>query len=165
MSRTLLLIGTRKGAFFLESSDRKTWVLGGPFCEDWPVYHVIHDPNSGAVYAAAASEWHGQAVWRSADLGESWTHSSEGIAYDAGPAARSRKSQRSPSDVLRAVPGRGRLRFVSTAVGLSRGVAAPIGRARALSPPDLRDCLPCRNRDSLHTIDALKPREPTQRGR
>jgi hypothetical protein len=84
MSRTLLLIGTRKGAFFLESSDRKTWVLGGPFCEDWPVYHVIHDPNSGAVYAAAASEWHGQAVWRSADLGESWTHSSEGIAYDAG---------------------------------------------------------------------------------
>jgi photosystem II stability/assembly factor-like uncharacterized protein len=44
---------------------------------------VIHDPSSGAVYAAAASEWHGSAVWRSADLGETWTHSSEGLAYDA----------------------------------------------------------------------------------
>ena len=83
MSRTLLLIGTRKGAFFLESSDRKTWELHGPFCEGWPVYHVIHDPKSGAVYAAAASEWHGQAIWRSGDLGETWTHSSDGIAYDA----------------------------------------------------------------------------------
>src|SRR5262249_30025507 len=83
MPRTLLLIGTRKGAFFLESDDRKTWELRGPFCEGWPVYHVIHDPTSGIVYAAAASEWHGQAVWRSADLGENWTHSSEGIEYDA----------------------------------------------------------------------------------
>src|SRR5436190_9462865 len=83
MPRTLLLIGTRKGAFFLESNDRNTWELRGPFCEGWPVYHVIHDPKRGAVYAAAASEWHGQAVWRSPDLGETWTHSSEGIAYDA----------------------------------------------------------------------------------
>ena len=83
MSQTLLLIGTRKGAFFLESNDRKTWELQGPFCEGWPVYHVIHDPKSGAVYAAAASEWHGQAIWRSGDRGETWTHSSEGIAYDA----------------------------------------------------------------------------------
>src|SRR5919198_381698 len=83
MPRTLLLIGTHKGAFFLESNDRKTWELRGPFCEGWPVYHVIHDPKSGAVYAAAASEWHGQTVWRSGDLGETWTQSSEGIAYDA----------------------------------------------------------------------------------
>jgi len=82
MSRTLLLIGTRKGAFFLESDDRKTWELQGPFCEGWPVYHVIDDPKSGAVYAAAASEWHGRAIWRSGDRGETWTHSSEGIAYD-----------------------------------------------------------------------------------
>jgi photosystem II stability/assembly factor-like uncharacterized protein len=83
MSRKLLLIGTRKGAFFLESDDRKTWELRGPFCEGWPVYHVIHDAQTDAVFAAAASEWHGQAVWRSLDLGETWTHSSEGIAYDA----------------------------------------------------------------------------------
>src|SRR5580765_3429598 len=81
MPRTLLLVGTRKGAFFLESHYRRTWELRGPFCEGWPVYHAIHDPVGGGIYAAAASEWHGSAVWRSPDLGETWTHSSEGIAY------------------------------------------------------------------------------------
>ena len=83
MPQTLLLIGTRKGCFLLESGNKRKWELRGPYCEGWPVYHAIHDPKSGAIYAAAASEWHGQAVWRSADLGETWTHSSEGLAYDA----------------------------------------------------------------------------------
>jgi photosystem II stability/assembly factor-like uncharacterized protein len=82
MSRTLLLIGTRKGTFLLESdADRRAWKLRGPFCEGWPVYHAIYDGNSGSIYAAAASEWHGSAVWRSRDLGETWEHSSEGISY------------------------------------------------------------------------------------
>ena len=87
MSRTLLLVGTRKGAFVLESDgDRRDWALRGPYCEGWPVYHAVYDAGSGSIYAAAASEWHGSAVWRSGDLGETWTHSSEGLAYsdDAG---------------------------------------------------------------------------------
>jgi photosystem II stability/assembly factor-like uncharacterized protein len=84
MAKTLLLVGTRKGCFLLESDgDRRNWTLRGPFCEGWPVYHAVHDPSTGAIYAAAASEWHGSAVWRSPDLGESWTLSSEGLAYDA----------------------------------------------------------------------------------
>ena len=33
------------------------------------------------MYAAAASEWHGSAVWRSTDLGETWALSSEGLGY------------------------------------------------------------------------------------
>ena len=60
MPRTLLVVGTRKGCFLVESDgDRSDWALRGPFCEGWPVYHAIHDPFTGAVYAAAASEWHG----------------------------------------------------------------------------------------------------------
>ena len=83
MPRTLLLIGTRKGLFLLESGDeRRDWSVRGPFCESWPVYHAVHDPASGSIYAAAASEWHGSAVWRSTDLGETWAHSSEGLGYD-----------------------------------------------------------------------------------
>jgi len=83
MSRTLLLVGTRKGCFMLESdADRHDWALRGPFCEGWPVYHTVYDPTSGDIYAAAASEWHGSAIWRSSDLGESWTQSSEGLSYD-----------------------------------------------------------------------------------
>jgi photosystem II stability/assembly factor-like uncharacterized protein len=83
MSRTLLLVGTRKGCFVLESdADRQDWSVRGPYCESWPVYHAVHDAGSGAMYAAAASEWHGSAVWRSGDLGETWELSSAGLAYD-----------------------------------------------------------------------------------
>jgi photosystem II stability/assembly factor-like uncharacterized protein len=83
MSTTLLLIGTRKGAFVLESdADRRDWTMRGPYCEGWPVYHAVFDAGSGTIFAAAASEWHGSAVWRSSDLGETWELSSEGLSYD-----------------------------------------------------------------------------------
>ena len=83
MPRTQLLVGTRKGAFVLESDDdRRTWDIRGPYCESWPVYHVVRDGASGSIYAAAASEWHGSAVWRSFDEGETWALSSEGLKYE-----------------------------------------------------------------------------------
>jgi len=82
MPRIVLLAGTRKGLFLLESDEaRRDWTVRGPFCDGWPIYHAVHDPDSGAIYAAAASEWHGAGVWRSSDLGESWELSSEGLAY------------------------------------------------------------------------------------
>ena len=56
MPSTVVLVGTRKGCFVLESDeDRRDWNVRGPFCEGWPVYHAIHDPASGALYAAATS--------------------------------------------------------------------------------------------------------------
>jgi photosystem II stability/assembly factor-like uncharacterized protein len=85
MSKTVLIVGTRKGAFLLESDEaRRDWSLRGPFCEAWPIYHAIHDPGTGTLYAAGASEWHGSSVWRSSDLGETWAQSSEGLSYDDG---------------------------------------------------------------------------------
>jgi photosystem II stability/assembly factor-like uncharacterized protein len=84
MARTVLLVGTRKGCFLLESDGmRKDWELRGPFCEGWPIYHAIYDHSSGSIYAAAASEWHGSTIWRSSDLGKTWDQSSEGLAYEA----------------------------------------------------------------------------------
>jgi photosystem II stability/assembly factor-like uncharacterized protein len=84
MARVMVLAGTRKGCFLIESdSDRRDWEVRGPFCEGWPVYHAIHDPESDTIYAAAASEWHGAGVWRSSDRGETWELSSEGLAYGA----------------------------------------------------------------------------------
>jgi photosystem II stability/assembly factor-like uncharacterized protein len=83
MPLTVVLVGTRKGCFILESdADRRDWKVRGPYCEGWPIYHAVHDADSGAIYAAAASEWHGAGVWRSTDLGETWELSSEGLAYD-----------------------------------------------------------------------------------
>lgn len=83
--KVLLLLGTRKGVFILDSdADRRSWSLRGPFCETWPINHVVGDAASGAIYAGGGNEWFGPAVWKSTDLGESWTHSSEGLAYAPG---------------------------------------------------------------------------------
>jgi photosystem II stability/assembly factor-like uncharacterized protein len=86
MSRTILLVGTRKGCFVLESDEtRRDWELRGPYCENWPIYHAVLDTDSGTVFAAGASEWHGASIWRSPDLGETWQQSSEGLTYaDSG---------------------------------------------------------------------------------
>jgi photosystem II stability/assembly factor-like uncharacterized protein len=82
VTRIGLLVGTRKGCFVLESDEeRRDWNIRGPFCEDWPIYHAVFDQESGTIFAAAASEWHGAGIWRSADLGESWQLSSEGLGY------------------------------------------------------------------------------------
>jgi photosystem II stability/assembly factor-like uncharacterized protein len=97
MPQTVLLVGTRKGLFLLESdADRRDWRLRGPYCEGWPIYHAVHDPATGSIYAAAASEWHGAGVWRSSDLGENWTLSSEGLAYGDGGLKLSKVSTLSP---------------------------------------------------------------------
>jgi photosystem II stability/assembly factor-like uncharacterized protein len=84
-AKVLVLLGTKKGAFIAESTDgRRTWTLRGPFCEMWPMNHVVGDPATGAIYGAGGNEWFGPAIWKSTDLGETWTHSSAGLAYAAG---------------------------------------------------------------------------------
>ena len=85
--RTALLVGTRKGLFVLDGdTDRETWDVRGPLCDGWPIHDAIVDPATGALLAAGGSNWYGPAVWRSDDLGETWSHSSEGLTYgDDGP--------------------------------------------------------------------------------
>ena len=93
MAKTVVLVGTRKGAFVLESDEaRRDWQVRGPFCESWPIYHVIHAPETGTIFAAAASDWHGASIWRSTDLGETWQQSSEGLNYGDGPMKLSKVS-------------------------------------------------------------------------
>ena len=85
--KVLILLGTKKGAFVLEGDEgRAAWRLRGPYCEAWPMNHVAADPASGTIYGGGGNEWFGPAVWKSTDLGHSWTHSSEGLAYEAGEA-------------------------------------------------------------------------------
>ena len=83
--KVLVLLGTKKGAFILESdAERRSWHLRGPFCETWPMNHVIADSDTGTIYGGGGNEWFGPAVWTSIDLGASWTHSSQGLAYPTG---------------------------------------------------------------------------------
>ena len=85
MTKVLILIGTKKGAFILESDAmRRNWALRGPFCNTWPIQHMIADPATGTIYAAGGNSWFGGAVWKSTDLGETWTHSSAGLNYAEG---------------------------------------------------------------------------------
>lgn len=80
-----LLIGTKKGAFIFDGdADRKKWSQRGPFCDAWPINHVIGVSDSGTIHAAGGNEWFGPAVWTSADLGTTWSHSSEGLRYEEG---------------------------------------------------------------------------------
>jgi photosystem II stability/assembly factor-like uncharacterized protein len=83
--KVLILVGTKKGAFIFESDEaRRSWTLSGPHCQTWPINHLVADPESGMLYGAGGAEWFGPAVWRSADLGKTWEHSSEGLAYEEG---------------------------------------------------------------------------------
>lgn len=83
--KVLVLLGTKKGAFILESNGgRDAWQMRGPFCETWPINHVVADPKTATIYAGGGNEWFGPAVWKSDDLGRSWSHSSEGLAYAPG---------------------------------------------------------------------------------
>jgi photosystem II stability/assembly factor-like uncharacterized protein len=84
-ARTLVLIATKKGVFTLESdAARKEWRQKGPFCEAWPMTHAAYDAANHAIIAGGGNAWYGPAVWKSTDLGETWTHSSEGLTYGEG---------------------------------------------------------------------------------
>ena len=49
MTRTLLLVGTRKGAFILDGgTDRRTWSVSEPMCEGWPIHDLQWDPSTGS---------------------------------------------------------------------------------------------------------------------
>lgn len=79
--RTVVLLGTGKGAFLLTSDEsRREWRVEGPFCQGWPINHVVGDPETGRIWAAGGSVWHGLDIWRSDDLGQSWTKSAEGLS-------------------------------------------------------------------------------------
>jgi photosystem II stability/assembly factor-like uncharacterized protein len=87
-TRVRLLVGTKKGAFILESdAARRDWSISAPLCEGWPVHDLIVEPDTGAILVAAGSAWYGPAVWRSEDGGKNWTHSSAGLTYGDEAAA------------------------------------------------------------------------------
>ncbi|MBN9670023.1 WD40/YVTN/BNR-like repeat-containing protein [Roseibium aggregatum] len=68
-----LLIGTTKGAFLIcGGTDRTGWTVRGPFCDGWPINHVIGDGDSGTIWAGGGGDWNGAGVWRSTDGGETW---------------------------------------------------------------------------------------------
>src|SRR5262245_28785902 len=76
-----VLLGTKKGAFILESdAARQDWRVRGPFCETWPIHHFVRAAD-GVLYAGGGSAWYGPSVFRSDDDGATWSQSSRGMTY------------------------------------------------------------------------------------
>ena len=88
----LILLGTRKGAFILNSDQvRKNWSLVGPYCPGSEVFHMVYDHREGGRVLAASNDmiW-GPEIQFSDDLGRSWASAETQPKFsgDGGPTVK-----------------------------------------------------------------------------
>ncbi len=74
MSSVRVLVGTKKGAFILESDGkRQKWSVSGPHFAGWEIYHLKGSPvNPNRIFCSQTSGWFGQVIQRSDDGGKTW---------------------------------------------------------------------------------------------
>jgi BNR/Asp-box repeat len=87
MSRVRVLVGTRKGAFVMESDGtRERWDVTGPLFGGWEMYHLKASPaDPDRVYASQGTSWFGQLIQRSDDGGKTWEPAGNRFVYDGVP--------------------------------------------------------------------------------
>jgi hypothetical protein len=87
MSSVRVLVGTRKGAFVLESDGKRAdWNIHGPFFGGWEIYHVKASPaDPNRIYASQSTSWFGQLIQRSDDGGRTWEPGGNDFTYDGTP--------------------------------------------------------------------------------
>ncbi|MCA9800526.1 MAG: glycosyl hydrolase [Cyanobacteria bacterium HKST-UBA02] len=83
MASIALLVGTRKGAFILESaSDRSSWSLSEPIFLGHIVYHLVADPRKPESILMAAKTGHlGPTVYHSSDAGKTFVEAKSPPAF------------------------------------------------------------------------------------
>jgi len=86
--RVVLLVATRKGAWLYRGdAKRKTWQVDGPHFLGHIVSHMRLDPRDGRTLLAAAKTGHlGPTVFRSTNLGRTWTEATQPPAFAKAPA-------------------------------------------------------------------------------
>ena len=89
MTRVRVLVGTRKGAFILNSdATREKWEVSGPHFAGWEIYHLKGSPaNPDRLYASQSSGWFGQVLQRSEDGGATWAPAGNDFAYAGEPGS------------------------------------------------------------------------------
>ena len=87
MSKVRVLVGTRKGAFILESDgQRQNWSISEPLFAGWEMYHLKASPvDPNRIYASQSSGWFGQLIQRSNDGGQTWEPMDNKFVYDGVP--------------------------------------------------------------------------------
>ena len=84
-SKTLVMLGTKKGAFLLESRDgRRTWRTTGPHFKGSQVFHAVYDRRNDKIFAAVDSEVWGPTIASSTDLGKSWKEAEKPPKFPRG---------------------------------------------------------------------------------
>jgi len=88
MASTRLLVGTRKGIFFLSSDrSRKNWKLSAPKLLGHIVHHVVLDPRDRKTMLIAARTGHlGPTIFRCTDGGRTFAEVAEPPAFEKAVA-------------------------------------------------------------------------------
>jgi photosystem II stability/assembly factor-like uncharacterized protein len=88
----LLLVSTRKGAFFLHAdASRRRFRLEGPHFLGHVAHHAVLDPRGARTILLAARTGHlGPTVFRSTDLGQTWTEAAEPPRFPKAEGGRAR---------------------------------------------------------------------------
>jgi photosystem II stability/assembly factor-like uncharacterized protein len=79
-------VGTRKGAFWLGADEsRSSWAIAGPLFLGHVVQHAVMDPRDRRTILLAIRTGHlGPTVFRTTDLGHTWTEASKPPAFTTG---------------------------------------------------------------------------------
>jgi photosystem II stability/assembly factor-like uncharacterized protein len=87
MSKVRVLVGTKKGAFILNSDGkREKWDVSGPLFAGWELYHLKGSPaDPNRIYASQTSGWFGQVIQRSDDGGKTWHQPGTPKGEETGP--------------------------------------------------------------------------------
>ncbi|MCB1666035.1 MAG: hypothetical protein KDI28_09645 [Pseudomonadales bacterium] len=103
MSKQVLLVGTRKGAWKIESdANRSQWKIAGPMHLGAVVSHYVADPRRPGVELMSVGSGHlGPSVYMSKDYGETWAEASKPPAFSPEPNG----SNRSVDHVFWLTPG------------------------------------------------------------
>ncbi len=85
--RTVVLVATRKGAWIYHGdAARKTWRVDGPHFLGHTISHLVLDPRDKRTLLAAAKTGHlGPTVFRSTDMGKTWTEAAQPPAFAKAP--------------------------------------------------------------------------------
>jgi hypothetical protein len=83
VSRVLLMVGTRKGAWlFHGDASRRSWRVDGPHFLGHIFNHIVLDPRDRRTLLAAAKTGHlGPTIFRSTDRGKSWKEAARPPAF------------------------------------------------------------------------------------
>ena len=86
-TRTLVFVGTRKGAFVLSAdSARRKWTLVGPHFLGCIVNHMVLDPRDRKTLLAACRTGHlGPTIYRSKNFGKTWQEAQLPPAFSKVP--------------------------------------------------------------------------------